>query len=396
MRKSWTTLKPFAIFDPRKSIAQTKTPRRLEFTTGFEKRAVTSLRRLIFEVDSIMATVMSVRKQPQGKLLLGLAVSAYKFQGVSTLNQLEDYGLLRPSVAEKAAKGTNGKITAAHALREDVNRSFDKQRRIRAENYSAYIENVEVNGHPGGTPAITLFNESQLPITDDGILIPYSAVLAAIDGETQTEARYILRQRLPETGEQAVAITMYHGVSEAFARQVLHDYNAYGKRIDEKQLAAFNQSGALTRSIFEACKAIGIIASDSINMKGAKARKGQVASLRQLLAFAAGFQRNGLALTSVVSAAQMAQLNAVSVAELLPAGLSGMKDSILRAANDAQVRNAKEIVWQVAGALVAANRSASSLNWASAVGAYNSTTQQGRGGARMAIKDRLAAIAAAF
>ena len=169
-------------------------------------------------------------QEQEGKLLKGLSVSENKFQGVAHLNLLEDYGLLRPSVVEKAKKKDTRHdevLKDSKEMHDLVQRRFDPARIRRAEQYSCYIENVEVNNIPGGTPAITLWYPDKLELTADGLLIPYKASLIAVDGETQTEARFMLRERIPETGKNKIAITIYHGVSEDHAKQLMYDYNAH-------------------------------------------------------------------------------------------------------------------------------------------------------------------------
>ena len=187
-----------------------------------------------------------------GNVITGVAVNNTKFVGVSTLNQLENYGLMRPSTVEDATvkemKGDR-RLRQANDLREEVQRRFDAKRCRNAKAYGRYIEQVEIGGRPGGTPPITLWCHDA-KVEEGGLLIPYGHPLVAIDGETQTEARYLLRDEddfaIPETGNNPVAVVVYYGVDETFARQILHDFNAYTNPVSEKQLAAQNVHGPVT------------------------------------------------------------------------------------------------------------------------------------------------------
>lgn len=326
-----------------------------------------------------------------GKPLSGQAVNDHKFQSVSSLDELEDYGLKRPTFVEGATKRDKD-LVAASRVRKDLNRAFDQPRRVRAEVYSGYIENVEVNGHPGGTPAITIYHELSLLVADGDLLVPYSAVLTALDGETQTEARYILRERNPATGGNLFAITVYHGLPYSHAMQLVHDYNAYVNPISEARLASFNQDGALTRAILIAAAANNLELGIHINKRSPKPSKHQVLSLLQLIRLAGGFQLNGAAMKSNLNNGQIKEMNLAGKPDLPPAAQQGIHDAINLARVNATVRMAPLAVWQVAGAKLAENAPLTSLNWVAGVNAYNATATGTRGGLRTPIKDRLAAI----
>jgi len=333
-------------------------------------------------------SIASIRAA-SGLPLNGQAVNPNKFQGVSTLNQLEVYGLKRPHSAEKAsAKDTE--FAAAKALREHVNRSFDAARLRRAELYSAYIQNVECNGHLGGTPAITLFFEGSLTETENGVLIPYRATLAAIDGETQTEARYMLRDREATTGDNPVAITLYHGISEEAAMQILHDYNANANPIRESKLAQFNREGRLTVAIAAVTRTLGI-ERHLINTSGAGGTKKKIVGQGQMLSFLAGFQANGLALTRSMKAAHFAEFNTVKGTDVPAAGISGLGALLKLATTDVAFRSISPEIWQVAGAVCAAGASMERMNWAAGNAARRAALV-----AKAKAPERLAAIATAL
>lgn len=332
-----------------------------------------------------------------GNILIGQSVSVHKSQCVTNLNQIEAFGLRRPTLvtsATAAQRKSDKTLFDSHAMHDAVNRRFDKKRVLRSEAYSGYVERVEVHGHAGGTPAITLYVERGLEHNEQGLILPYGVTLVAIDGETQTEARFLLRERMPETGNNTFAVTVYHGLSLSAAKQILHDYNTYATPITEAAAASFNSAGALSRNVTAALEVSGIDETQ-VNRFGATGNKSTVVSHKQLLAGAAGYALNGVGLEKSVSAAMLKELNqpttkavhtdaAQALVKMISATL--IKDSV--------ARTAPAMVWQVGGALCAQGRDAGTLNWDAAMAVYNATKSGGRGGVRVSAKDRIAQIAA--
>ena len=132
----------------------------------------------------------------QGNPLKGQAINDTKFVGVSSLNQLESFGLARPSVLEHALvrdMKKDHKLACGVTLRREIQRRMDKPRMVRARFYARYMEDVEINGRAGGTPPITLWvGHAEVGECGD-LIIPYGEPLIAIDGETQTEGRFMMR-----------------------------------------------------------------------------------------------------------------------------------------------------------------------------------------------------------
>ena len=162
--------------------------------------------------------------------LLGIAVTSTKFQGVSTLSELHHkFGLERPSKLERRTqaelKNDPEMLQKSKRLRDAVQRRFNKPRMERAGRYADYIEQVE-NGAQGSWRHACdhgLCRLRERPVrhaTMKGSKISRGTPLIVIDGETQTEARFLLAEddRLPESFDWPVAVTVYHGVSEEFAR----------------------------------------------------------------------------------------------------------------------------------------------------------------------------------
>ncbi len=330
-----------------------------------------------------------------GNVLTGHSVSDYKFQGVTTLAQIEAYGLHRPTEIDKSARGMSKTKQESHELHNVINRTFVKARLTNAESYSGYIEAVEVHGRPGGTPAITLFNSESLQETEGGIVIPYGQVLVAIDGETQTEARFMLADRLPETRNNIIAVTLYHGISVEQARQILHDYNTKGLAWSETKAARFNHTGQLSQAVEKVIEISGV-SKDRINYRGATSTKKTVVSNQQILTALAGYQLNGQGSQMNVSASHFKRFNDASAVTVPPTAIQHVGWLVSQADNNPMLGHAHNSVWQIAGVLLSKNVQPAQLNWQAAVEAYHQTKAAGRGGPRTPVKDRLAAIESAM
>jgi hypothetical protein len=244
-----------------------------------------------------------IRPTTGGKLIAAIPVTSNVAAGFATLNQLEAYGVRRPSEVE-SAKARDLKhdknLAGAHDLRDQVQRRFDNARKKRAVEYSHYLEGILDGDLRGGTPPVTLYNPYLGADSDGGIAFPYNSVLVPIDGETQTEARFLLRDRRPETGDDTFAVMIYHGMDALHAGNIMHDYNTFAHPVAEKQTAALNSNGSVTRAVNMALHTAGVDMA-SVNRKGEAVLKGHVTSFGRLLAGALGYEigkavlrRNGL------------------------------------------------------------------------------------------------------
>jgi hypothetical protein len=195
-------------------------------------------------------------RRPSGKLLLCIAVTDTISIGVSSLDELATYGLKRPSQIEDAKKKDlehDEMLDAARHVRETVQRRFDKARRARAVGYQGYIAGL-TGDHPiqGAVPPITLYCPAIGRPTDDGLLLPHTSPLVTLDGETQTEARFALRESTPESGAEPVMFVLYHGIGAEHAGNIMHDFNVYAHPVAETKVSALNRNGALTSIVLEA------------------------------------------------------------------------------------------------------------------------------------------------
>src|SRR5262245_64828330 len=231
----------------------------------------------------------SMMSRVDGHILEGVLVRKGMFQGVSSLDQLEAFGLSRPSAVERATvamQKSNPNLYMAKSIRFEVQRRFDAARKKRAEAYAQYIEAVECDARLGGTPPITLYldrrNGADVQVLEgQGLVIPYRSTLIAIDGETQTEARFILREKRADTGRLPIAVTVWYGITEQHAQQILHDYNTECHTVAERQVSPLNHEGQLSAAVNAAIS--GWLSAEQFNRHGSKPKKNQVDSYAQLV-----------------------------------------------------------------------------------------------------------------
>ena len=229
-----------------------------------------------------------------GNPLEAIRTSEYLCSAVTSLNQLENYGLVRPTTnASARAKElkNDDQLAQAHNLRETVQRRFDKSRRERAKSYSAYLDQIMLSERLGGVPPITLYCSSKCEYDNESktLFLPYRVTLINVDGETQTEARFMLRDRTPVSGDWSLSAQIYHGITEAHASQILHDFNRYAHPIREGVVAALNKEGHITRLIEEVMGENDILPV-RLNRFGPKPnlKKGEIAAYRCLISAVVG------------------------------------------------------------------------------------------------------------
>lgn len=233
-----------------------------------------------------------IDNQFTGKILPGIPLTDNIFMGSYPLNAFNHFGLKRPSVVEKATqKELNGDehLRAAYNVRSQVQRRFDAPRLRRAQAYAEYLQSIYTGERIGGFPPITLFCPQQGEVSPDGhsLVLDFEAALVNLDGETQTEARFILRQNDPETDKIPVPFILYHGISEEHAAAIMHDVNFYAKPVAEQKIAVLNSSGQLTRVVNEALRKADI-QPGQITRLSPRPRKNHVVAYAGLIAGAAG------------------------------------------------------------------------------------------------------------
>jgi hypothetical protein len=331
----------------------------------------------------------------RGKTLEGTAVTPFIFVGVTTLDELEHFGIKSPwLMAKMSLNKTPPEDQPGKQLRVIVQRAWDKARSQRADAYKQYIRNLAEARINGGTPPVTVYVSQQGMPSDNGLLFNYGTSAIAIDGETQLEARFRLREDKPETGALAFPITIYHGITEEHAIQILHDFNAYAKPIPESKLGSRNASGGLSQTVQIALGQAGLT-DGALNSSGAFGTKKFVAGFAQSMFFVSGYamQADGLKRSASSMFATLNEPGAPPINNRCSPMLASLYSL---ATNEMKVRLAPTFLWQVAGVLAAEGVAPHQLNWDAALAAYKTTSKQGRGGAKMRTNERLARFYAAF
>jgi len=316
-----------------------------------------------------------------GNILNGVAVSDNLIVGVSTLNQLEQYGLIRPTVVEnatiKAMKGDK-RLAGAFVVRDQVQRRFDKARVKRADAYSYYIDGIGNGSLNGGAPPITLFCPLAGDITDTGVMLPYGVAIVNIDGETQTEARFLRRERNPATGDEVFPFMLYHGISTIHAGNIMHDMNRFAHPVAEKVVASLNSNGSLTKTVNAALSAANIDLS-KVNRHSANVKAKHVTSFGRLIAGALGVATGANALKRGGIPRLTAQYNSGSSVIDSNACQPFLVAALNMANGNKLVGKAPDVVWALAGAVYAeSNRILTIAEFQSAANVYLNTRGAGK------------------
>jgi hypothetical protein len=294
-----------------------------------------------------------MRKQHDGKHLLGFAVSDNMFIGISTLDELETLGLKRPTMIEDSKvkeRKSDHKLGMAHDVREQVQRRFDVPRRRRAGAYAKYLGEVAGGARFGSAPPVTLFTPFQGVVDDDSgdLVLEHVAPLVNLDGETQTEARFVLREEKPDTGSiLPVSYVLHHGISAAHAASIMHDFNCYARPVTETKIAVLNSNGLLTRTVVEIIEEMQIGAGEIARLTPTPNKK-QFASWTALVAGAAG-ALTGRAVTDNYAghvARLNQQVNGIDPEEYLKPFL---RHAIALARANPAVGRTGKLVWALAG-----------------------------------------------
>lgn len=338
-----------------------------------------------------MTSYMQNRRRG-GKLLQCLQVTDNIAIGVSTLDELETYGLKRPTLVEDAKKkdlSGDTALAAAHVVREAVQRRFDSPRRKRAEAYGTYLAGLITGSVHGAVPPITLYCPTSGAPTDGGLLLPHSSPLVTLDGETQTEARFALRETEPASGEVSVMFVLYHGINQQHAGNIMHDFNVFAHPVAETKVSALNHNGALTSIVVEAIQELNVH-TDRIQRHRPTPNKNQVASYQCLIAGAAGAVL-GRTLTGSLNANVQrlnTQLNGVDRGAVKPFVVHALKLAI----DNPAIGRSKPNIWALAGGLyhdLAKLLTAS--EWQTMEAAFN-TTKPARGTGNVGAVKRQAAF----
>lgn len=297
----------------------------------------------------------------------GVKVTDTRFMGVSCLDALERHGLIRPSILEKIRPTKDDpQAVGASKLRRDVQRRFDFQRKKRAKEYARYMEGIYLLGRMGSTPPITIWTQLARAEPDNStLLVKYSSPLVAVDGETQLEARYIMRVDHPETGNIWFPIDIHFNVSEMHGRQILHDYNRYAHPVTERQAVTQNMESPLSMASQEVLVKAGIQEDEVSRFRVIPAGK-EAFSIHQVMCALIGCNKGHLAIASpALSFIGKCKGRADSNGHLqISETEKFLVASLLRSARgNKDARKASIEVWTAAGVLAATGRDPDSYRW---------------------------------
>lgn len=326
-------------------------------------------------------------KRTAGHLFTGIAISDNLVAMQVTLNQLEAAGLKSPwQMAKTSLSKTDRSDLENKQLRVVVQRAWDVTRAKRADLYAEYLGNIHRGKIKGSAPPVTLFTPADANDLGDGdIALPFRSTLIGIDGETQLEARFRLREQDANTGDLTFAAMLHHGIEEDHAIQILHDYNRYAKPIPESKLGPRNTSGGLSQTVIEAQELAGI-ESDALNKVGTIGTSKHVAGFAQAMHFVTGYAlgKKGLAVNASGYFDELNRPGALPINSGCPNALASMF-KLADGPNpdfNLAIRKAGAPFWQVAGVIAAEGGDVSKLKWDAAFAADKALGTAGRGGPR--------------
>ena len=306
-------------------------------------------------------------------IIRGAAVDKNHFVGVTNLGELCSAGLRRPSSSFNNVSGeakSHPGVGSCYNLRATVQRRFDKARRDRAETYARYIDGVQTGEITGGFPPINVYVDGNPRIDGDTMTLDYTDPICVIDGETQTEARFILADENADVYQWPIAVVVWHSLpNDTAPRQYLVDCNQYATPMASKTAMAMDTTGRLTIAVRNAVQIAGFTADDinpTQNLPSTRKRF----SLCQLMAAGAGYVMNGYTYGRSY-AGIVAELN-----NPVPSDDVFTFDSDSVSTNVAGIINAvlghgvgnktSPMVWIAAGILVRQNYDVRKLNFAAA------------------------------
>ncbi|TWP49245.1 hypothetical protein FKR81_24315 [Lentzea tibetensis] len=203
-----------------------------------------------------MATIRPSSEIPwgEGVLLPCVPVDDHKLQTAMKVASLVQ-AVLDPTDLE------NPKITASDArkrmaqqVRGKVQRSVTGAKKSNVIAYGQYIlEGFRRERELWDTPTMQLFREDSVELfkLPDGngvaFLLSPGDFLVNTDGETQRMAWAWAAAREPEINNAKVAVTISHGRSVSWARQIFHDFNLLGVRPNVAVGISMDSSDVATR-----------------------------------------------------------------------------------------------------------------------------------------------------
>lgn len=237
----------------------------------------------------------------------GAAVSDTEFVGVTTLGALKAV-LINPENfdSKDGQKSLKDPIDQnARNFRNTVQRTFTgATKKENLPSYASYIADVREDKIVGCTPAITLFclPPAECDSDETGVAInaldKHTAVatihpdarLIAIDGETQTAARFRVSDANKSAWGDVIKVILYYGLDpDMHGSQFFNDLNSLQRPVNKALIAAADRRGVITDSVFSAIKRMPALEgrinrkSDTLSIKPSRAN--EITTLQRLLAF---------------------------------------------------------------------------------------------------------------
>lgn len=171
----------------------------------------------------------------EGPVFPTLSVNSHMVVATLTGEQLEPVVYNPNKVEDEKAHAYDRRLREAAPLRAEVQRLFEKSKKDNAVRYSAYIEEVELHGRYGFTPAINLWTPESLSTIHVGVgTVGFTGIprtiptLIPFEGETQLAGRFQAWERNPGLMNVPLHVTLVHGRPAEWAQQAFHDVNVFG------------------------------------------------------------------------------------------------------------------------------------------------------------------------
>lgn len=168
---------------------------------------------------------------PSGHHLKGMAIAPNRFVGLTTLNQIESFGLMEPRrviEAPLAVRNFDARLSVAFDMYAVCDQK--RSRVLHLDDYETLIREVHGDASPDFVPLPALGTTAEnLIAISDTLSLPYGAPLFVIDGMRQIQARFNLRYKFPESGSWQFPIQLYHGVQEGSVFELYRAISGKGR-----------------------------------------------------------------------------------------------------------------------------------------------------------------------
>lgn len=183
----------------------------------------------------------------KGHFVQGFAMDEHTFIGKVSVRQYLKMVTDPRLTEQQKVVNISEEHAAAAEIRRVVQRLFEGQKKNNVHSYADYLLNVHLEQRNGIAPVPILFTTENLETLSHYIVIPWGAVLVAIDGETQTAAWHAAAARNKAMLDLTIGILVCHGRPIEWARQSFHDLNALGVKPNAAVAISMDSYDAATR-----------------------------------------------------------------------------------------------------------------------------------------------------